>query len=125
MISTSISSKSYTGNASTSTEYAITFPLVSASDLVAVETDSEGAETTLEANEFTFTPTTDGNGRITGGAVTTDPAIPATSTILFKRVTPRTQTLDFTAGGSFQAETLESALDKLVMIAQEIDRDTA
>jgi hypothetical protein len=70
----------------------------------------------------TFTPTTSG-GRITGGSVTTDPAIPATSTILFKRVTPKTQTLDFTAGGSFEAEAIESTLDKIVMIAQEVARD--
>lgn len=125
MISTTSSSVSYTGNASTSTAYAIAFPLVAASHLVAIVTDSEGAETTLDPGDYTVTPATDINGRITGASVTTDPAIPGTSTILFKRVTPKTQTLDFTAGGSFQAETLESALDKLAMIQQEIARDFA
>lgn len=125
MISTLISSLSFTGNASTVTPYAITFPLNSAADLVAIETDSEAAETTLEAGDYTFTPTTDLNGRITGGSVVTNPAIPDTSTILFKRVTPKTQTLDFTAGGSFSAEALESALDKTRMIQQELARDFA
>lgn len=125
MLSSTTTQVSYTGNASTVTAYSITFPLASASHLVAIETDTGGVETTLAGGDFTFTPTTDSAGRITGGSVTTDPAIPATSTILFKRVTPKTQTLDFTAGGSFQAEALESALDKLVMIQQEIARDFA
>lgn len=123
MISTTSSSVSYTGNASTVTAYAIAFPLVAASHLVAIVTDSEGAKTTLTSGQYTVSASPDINGRITSASVTTNPAIPGTSTILFKRVTPKTQTLDFTAGGSFQAETLESALDKLVMIQQEIERD--
>ena len=126
MLSSTTTQVSYTGNASTVTAYTIAFPLNAAADLVAIETvTATGVETTLDPGDYTFTPTTDSNGRITGGSVTTDPAIAATSTILFKRVTPKTQTLDFTAGGSFQAETLESALDKLVMIQQEIARDFA
>lgn len=126
MISTTTSSVSYTGNTSTVEAYTITFPLNAAADLVAIETvTATGVETTLDPGDYAFTPATDSNGRITGGSVTTDPAIAATSTILFKRVTPKTQSLDFTAGGSFQAETLESALDKLVMIQQEIARDFA
>lgn len=123
MISTTTSTLSYTGNASTVTAYSITFPLVDASHLVAIETETDGTVTTLGSGVYTFTPTTDSNGRITGGSVTTDPAIPATSTIQFKRVTPKTQTLDFTAGGAFGAEALESGLDKIVMIAQEVERD--
>jgi hypothetical protein len=126
MISTTSSSVSYTGNASTVTAYTIAFPLNAAADLVAIKTLTEtGEETTLTGGQFTFTPTTDGNGRITGGSVTTNPAIAATYTILFKRVTPKTQTLDFTPGGAFSAEALESGLDKLVMIQQEIARDFA
>ena len=126
MISTTSSSVSYTGNASTVTAYSIAFPLRAAADLVAISTvTATGAETTLTGGQYTFTPTTDGNGRITGGSVTTNPAIAATSTILFKRVTPKTQTLDFTDGGTFGAEALESALDKMVMIQQEIARDYA
>lgn len=124
-LSSTTTQVSYTGNASTVTAYSITFPLNSADDLVAIETDSESVETTLDPGDFTFTPTTDSNGRITGGSVTTDPAIPVTSTILFKRVTPKTQTLNLTAGGTFPPETVESAFDKLTMILQEIARDYA
>jgi hypothetical protein len=123
MIATTTSTAEYTGNASTVTSYAIAFPLNAAADLVAIsKVTATGVEATLTGGQFAFTPTTSG-GRITGGSVTTDPAIPATSTILFKRVTPKTQTLDFTAGGSFEAEAIESTLDKIVMIAQEVARD--
>ena len=122
MISTTISELEYTGNGSTVTAYSITFPLNAAADLVAIERNSVGVKTTLTAGLYTFTPTYSG-GRITGGSVTTNPAIVGTSTILFKRVTPKTQTLDFTAGGSFEAESIESTLDKIVMIAQEVARD--
>ena len=126
MISTTTSQVSYTGNASTVTAYTIGFPLAAAADLGAIsKVTATGVETTLTGGQFTFTPTTDGNGRITGGSVRTNPAIAATSTILFKRVTPKTQSLDFTAGGSFGAEALESALDRMCMIQQEIARDFA
>lgn len=126
MISTTTSSVSYTGNASTVTAYTIAFPLADASHLVAIETvTATGVKTTLTSGLYTFTPTTDGDGRITGGSVTTDPAIAATSTIEFKRVTPKTQTLDLTSGGAFNAEALESAWDKITMIAQEVARDFA
>jgi hypothetical protein len=126
MIATTTSTAEYTGNASTVTTYAIGFPLADATDLVAIETvTATGVETTLDPGDFTFTPTTDLNGRITGGSVTTDPAIAATSTILFKRVTPKEQDFDLTAGGAFSAEALENVFDKLTMIAQEIARDFA
>jgi hypothetical protein len=126
MISTTTSQVSHTGNNSTSTAYAFSFPLASASDLVAISrVTSTGVETTLTSGQFTVTTTTDANGRITGGSVTTNPAIPATSTLILRRVTPKTQTLDFTAGGAFQAEAVESALDRIVMISQENARDFA
>lgn len=123
MISTTTSKLSYTGNASTVTAYPITFPLAADSALVAIETDGDGVETTLAPGDFAFTPTKDINGRITGGSVTTDPAIPATSELTLRRVTPKTQTLDLVQGARFSAEAVESALDKMMMVAQEIHRD--
>lgn len=125
MLASTDSQITYQGNGETDVAYEINFPLVAASHLVAIKINADGTETTLSAGLFTFTPETDGNGRITGGEVVTDPAIPDTADIRFKRVTPRTQTLNFTAGGSFQAEALESGLDKIVMILQEIERDYA
>jgi hypothetical protein len=53
----------------------------------------------------------------------TSVAIPVTSTVLFKRVTPREQTTNITQGSRLGAEALESALDRQMMILQEIERD--
>lgn len=122
MIASAISQVSYNGDGNLARQFSIDFPLAESSLLVAIRTDANGGKVTLPSNQYTFTPATTG-GRITGGFVTCNPAIASGSQILFKRVTPRTQTLDFTAGGSFQAESLESGLDKIVMILQEIERD--
>jgi hypothetical protein len=65
----------------------------------------------------------DGNGRITGGSATTATAVATTSTIRFKRVTPRTQTVNLVQGSRLSAEALESGLDRIVLILQEIERD--
>lgn len=123
MIATTTSTAEYAGDGTT---YAIDFPLADATHLVAIETvTATGVETTLDSGLYTFTPETDLDGRITGGTVVTDDAIAATSTILFKRVTPKEQNFDLTPGGAFSAEALENVFDKLTMIAQEIARDFA
>src|SRR5690606_15142675 len=123
MIATTTSKITYAGNESTSTAYPFSFPLAAASHLIAIETEADGTETTLSPGDYTVTPTTDLHGRITGGGVTTDPAIPATSELTLKRVTPKTQTLDLVQGARFSAEAVESALDRITMISQEIHRD--
>ena len=99
-----------------------THPLAAAEDLVAIETDEDGVETTRTC---TLTPTLDGNGRITGGTAVTSVAIPVTSTVLFKRVTPKVQSTDIVQGSRLSAEALESSLDRQMMILQEIARDYA
>ena len=121
--STTTQTAQLTGNASTSTTYAIGFPLDNAADIQAITTvTATGVQATLTSGQFTFTPTIT-SGRITGGTATTNPAIPTTSTIRFRRVTPRTQAFDVVQGSRFSAEALESALDKMTMILQEIERD--
>lgn len=124
MISNTTSQVSYTGNGSTVTAYPVTFPLVSASHLVAEVIDDAGDTTVLESSDFTFTPTTSG-GRITGGSVTTSPAIPSSSTLILRRETPAVQSLDLEDGARLRAESLENAFDKLTMLAQELRRELA
>ena len=111
------------GNNRTDVAYEVPFPLVLAEHLVLItRVKSTGIETPRTSG-YTFTPQVDGNGRITGGNVLTNPAIPTTSSLILKRVTPKTQLLNLTSGGAFGAETFESSIDKLVMIMQEIVRD--
>ena len=124
MIDQTTSLLSFSGNNSTVTAYQLSnFPLADAAHLVVTVTTNAGVTTTLTSNQFTFTPTVDGNGRITGGSATTADAVPTTSTIKFKRVTPRTQTVNLVQGSRLSAEALESGLDRIVLILQEIERD--
>jgi hypothetical protein len=121
------STTTQTGQLTNNAIYSITFPLALATHIEAIVTvTATGAKTTWTlgsgAGQFAFTPTTEA-GRITGGTATTTDAVPAGSTIRFRRVTPRTQTFDVVQGSRFSAEALESALDKMTMILQEIERD--
>jgi len=123
MIETTSSSVTYPGNGVAGRSFSFDFPLVATSHLVVFTTVTATNTDTPVTTGFTVTPLTDVNGRITGGSVVVNNAIPTTSKITFKRVTPKTQTLNFESGGSFQAESLESSLDKITMILQEIARD--
>ena len=124
MISTTTSSITYTGNASTTTGYAIPFPFVAAANIAAFTTSAAGVVTTLVyGTDYTVTPTVDVNGRNTAGTLKTLVAVAATLTLTIRRVTPATQTTDLVSGGRLSAEALESALDTVTMIAQEAVRD--
>jgi hypothetical protein len=121
------STTTQTGQLTNAANYPIDFPLAGATHIEAIVTvTATGATTTWTlgsgAGQFAFTATTEA-GRITGGTATTTDAVPAGSTIRFRRVTPRTQTFDVVQGSRFSAEALESALDKMTMILQEIERD--
>lgn len=123
MIDQTTSLLAFDGNNSTVTAYQLpNFPLADAAHLVVTVTTA-GVTTPLNSNQFTFTPTVDGNGRITGGSATTATAVAASSKIRFKRVTPRTQTVNLVQGSRLSAEALESGLDRIVLILQEIERD--
>lgn len=124
MISSTDSAISYSGNESTSTGYPFDFPLIEASHLKATVTDSGGTVTAYDGI-LSVAPERDSYNRITSGSVTTSTAIPASSTIRFYRETPATQTLDLAAGGTLPPEATETALDRVVMIAQEARRDAA
>jgi hypothetical protein len=121
------STTTQTAELTNAANYAITFPLAAATHIEAIVTvTATGATTTWTLgsgpSQFAFTPTTEA-GRITSGTATTTDAVPAGSTIRFRRVTPRTQLFDVVQGSRFSAEALESALDKMTMILQEIERD--
>lgn len=124
MISSILSAISYSGNDSPSAPYAIPFPLMEASHLLATVTDSDGV-TTAYSGTLNVVPERDSYGRITSASVTTSTAVAVASTIRFYRDTPALQPLDLAAGGTLPPEATESALDRVVMIAQEARRDAA
>ncbi len=100
---------SATGSGSTGQEIPFLFPISATSDLTVYKlVTATGVQTTLtETTNYTVTISGD-----TGGTVTTVTTIETTEQIHIVRVTPFTQSLDLVAGGSFNAENIEDALDK-------------
>ena len=100
---------SVVGNAAIGQEVPFSFPYAATSDItVYSRVTATGVETLLaETTNYTLTAASD-----TGGTLTTVTAVAATSEIHIIRDTPKTQTLDLEAGGSFSAENIEDALDK-------------
>jgi polygalacturonase len=117
-ISTANSSISYVGNASTSTPYVVNFPFFDASDLKVYSVNSAGVSTLLAIT--TNYTVTGGNGST--GSIVTTAAIPATSTVVITRSVPYTQLTSLTTGDRLPAKTIENALDKLTMHAQQLSR---
>jgi len=91
------------------------FPISEISDIVVKSVVTlTGVETllTITTNYTVVIAADDG-----GGTVTMVTAVPVTSTIHITRATPMTQELDLVAGGSFNAENIEDALDKVTKMA--------
>jgi hypothetical protein len=118
-ISTSDSSISYVGNNSTSTPYVVNYPFFDASDLKVYSVTS--GTSTLLALTTNYT-VTGGNGST--GSIVTTAAIPATSTVIITRDVPYTQLTSLTTGDRLPAASLEKALDKVTMQAQQLSRNT-
>ena len=92
-----------------------TFPILVSSDLdVVARVTATGVETPLVIDDdYTVSIDDDGTGSITIlGDGTGNDNIATTSEVWIARDTPRTQTLDLTQGGTFNAENLEDGLDR-------------
>lgn len=109
MISNTTSRTSAVGTNVAGQEIPFTFPVGATSELtVKTRVTSTGVETTLtETTDYTVDLNSDGSGTVTLVA-----ALATTSECFIIRNTPETQTLDLTSGGSFSAESLETALDR-------------
>ena len=111
-ISTTHCRKDYTGNGTTGA-FPFDFPILAGSHLLVY------IDLVLQTNgvHYNVTGTLPG----TGNVVFTGGNIPANGTsIALIRATPRTQTLDLTAGGTFYESDIEDALDRQMMIFQEL-----
>jgi hypothetical protein len=108
----------YAGNNSTVTPYPVTFQFLVDSDLVVVVT-AAGVETILVLNaDYTIT----GSGYPEPVAsVFTAAAIPATSTVTIYRDVDFTQTTAYIEADEFPAASHERALDKGVMLDQQLE----
>ena len=110
---------SYSGNGA-STLFAVPFYFLANSQLAVVLRSSAGVETPqVLGTNYTVT----GAGVLTGGSITMTVAPAAGTTLVISRNVPLTQETDLQPNDRLPAETLEQAIDKLTMIAQQLDVD--
>lgn len=116
-VSSSTAKVSYSGNGAT-VAFAVPFYFLANSQLLVVLRSSSGVETTqVLGTNYTVT----GAGVLTGGTVTMTVAPPSGTTLVISRNVPLTQETDLQPNDRLPAETLEQSIDKLTMIAQQLD----
>lgn len=124
------SSVIFTGNDDTA--FAFTFPIFDTSDIeVKTEVIATGVQDTLtETTDYTVDEPTPGSGFGSGGTVNlTEGSFPDgladTYKIIIKRVIPITQEIDPVENDPNRAEVFEEALDRQVMIAQQLQEQVS
>ena len=120
-ISTTTIKNSYSGNGST-TAFNYTFKISAESEMEVIIRSAAGTETVKTlTTHYTIT----GVGNAGGGAVTfTAGNIPvAGETVILRRETAQTQTMDLIDNDPMSAETIETAHDKAIAITQELQEE--
>ncbi len=115
---TSARTDAVTGTAAAQT-IPFTFPITANSDIQVVTTLIASPYTQATLSETTHY-TVSNLGEAGGSITTVTPFVAATKTVQIIRVTPQTQALDLTAGGTFDAESVEDAFDKLTRMLIEL-----
>ncbi len=114
-VSTSYAPLEYTGNGSTDT-FSVSFPFIDDDHLVVLVDD------VIKVLNTDYTVTGGGGGSIpTTGSVVFDTAPVNATDIVIRRVTPRRQPQNYVDNAKLPADVLESQLDRLTLILQEID----
>ena len=115
-ISSTTIKNSYSGNGST-TAFAFTFYIIAETDLQVIIRAADGSET---VKSLTTHYTVSGVQNNNGGTVTMGTAPASGETLVIRRNTSKTQSTDYVANDPFPAETHEAALDKGILVSQEI-----
>lgn len=119
-VSTAYAPLPFNGNGVT-TAFSVTWPFYTGTLKVTL-ISSTGVETVKTiSTHYTVSGGTDGDGLPAVGTVTMLSAPASGETLRIERVTPKTQSSVWTNGGAFDAKTLESALDRNLLITQEAE----
>ena len=118
-ISTTIIKNSYSGNAS-QTVFPYTFKISVDADIQVILRSALGTET-VKAISTDYTVS--GAGDANGGNVTMVVAPASGETLVIRRATIQTQTIDLVENDPFSAETVEGGFDKSVSLVQEIQEE--
>ena len=109
----------FTGNGTT-TAFPFTFFVFDKSDVVVVRTDSSGVETTLTlTTDYTISVNSDQSSS-PGGTVTLKTALATGYTLTLTTELSNTQEVDFTNQGGFYPSVLNKALDREVVLIQQL-----
>ena len=115
-ISSTTIKNSYAGNGST-TAFTFSYYIISEDDLEVLIRSSNGTET-LQTLTTNYTVT--GVQNNSGGTVTMVTAPATGETLVIRRKTSQIQDTDYVANDPFPAETHEAALDKAMLVSQEL-----
>jgi len=118
-ISTTIIKNSYSGNAS-QTVFPYTFKISVDADIQVILRSALGTET---VKSISTDYTVSGAGDANGGNVTMVVAPANGETLVIRRATVQTQTIDLVENDPFSAETVEGGFDKSVSLVQEIQEE--
>ena len=116
-LSSTTRTASFAGNGSTTT-FAYAFKIFADADLVVKIRSSAGVDNT---KTLTTHYTVTGAGDSSGGNVVFGTAPASGETVLIERIVAITQSTDYISNDSFPASAHEDALDRLTMIAQQLD----
>jgi len=118
-VSTSYSPLTYTGNGVT-TSFPVTWQFFSGTLVVTEIVIATGVETVKTiTTHYTVTGGTSEDGLPATGTVVAEDAPESTVQWRIERVTPKTQASTWGENDSFPQKTIEAALDRLTLIAQE------
>lgn len=118
-VSTSYTPLTYTGNGST-TNFSVTWPFFDGTLVVTEIVIATGVETVKTINtHYTVTGGTDDDGLPATGTVVANSAPASTVQWRIERTTPKTQASTWGENDAFPQKTIEAALDKQILIAQE------
>ena len=118
-ISTTIIKNSYSGNGS-QTVFPYTFKISVNADIQVILRSALGTET---VKSISTDYTVSGAGNANGGNVTMIVAPASGETLVIRRATIQTQTIDLVENDPFSAETVEGGFDKSVSLVQEIQEE--
>lgn len=115
-VSITYSAQDFAGNGSIVTAYPVSFPVDAATDIwVAVKLDGETEFTTLDRTDFTVVDLGGGSFQVTTGT-----AYAAADTVKVFRLIDVSQPFEFPEGGSFPSRDVERAMDRLLMLLQQV-----
>lgn len=112
-----ISEQTYAGNASTTTPYPVTFPILDIHDVAVSVRLANGNVSQLSAADFEVHSLGSGNYTIT-----TSVAWPASATLIIYRSLPFDQPFEFPESSIIRTTEIERAFDRVVMQVQQLYR---